>query len=609
MGVPKILRYMNNNFKDCYTTVQVRAYKNNFEKSQKTIPSVDYLLADAQGLAYKGVAEVFRNGDDEYRYNDEDFYKHLSYDEKIQKSYEYTFQALKDIIDTVEVKKVVYVAFDGPVNNLKISQQRQRRFRAVLEKDMNSYSPEIGKFDRNSITPGTEFNFELSKAFDCYLRILTNDEKYKHLKVILAPNSSAGEGEHKIQEYVRKLPESERLTNTFTIVGNDGDLFFLGLTLSTLIHQVYLLYPDHRLPQFNNYNITRMGKIFGERIGFQGSFSTSDFIKATIVVGFFMGNDFLPMVAQYPHDFGDVFPKALELYSDSSNKGLNKNNHIVVNGKLNFNGYFMFVKELQKYEISGLIDMARKYTAVVNNPNANEESKMSVNHNLVSSFKSGTLDMELYRKLYYEKVFGSFTEKDIKKMCHDFVKTHVWNFDYYCTTIPSWDWMYSYYYCPLMTDLVEYLNEFEDFPRSIMSFDLGEPIKPFVQLLTVLPRQSYRLLPDELQQLMTDDASPFIENYPVNFKIDFTQKIVTADNVGHQGIAILPFPDVTKITEIYKSVAEKMPSIEFHERNIFSNNVLYERRANHLKTYVSKYGEIAINHVVSTIIPNESFTV
>lgn len=71
-------------------------------------------------------------------------------------------------------------------------QQRQRRFRSVLEQDDNS------PFNSNCITPGTKFMDFLTKYIDWYIRKrISEDKEWQKIQVIFSNEKAPGEGEAK----------------------------------------------------------------------------------------------------------------------------------------------------------------------------------------------------------------------------------------------------------------------------------------------------------------------------------------------------------------------------------------------------------------------------
>ena len=154
-------------------------------------------------------------------------------------------------MNIVRPQKVLYLAIDGVAPRAKLNQQRSRRFRTAKDveeqrereadikaqwKDQITFAEtqqEGGfKFDKNTITPGTEFMHRLSIAMKQYVLERSNsDNLWEGVAVIFSDAFVPGEGEHKILDFIR----SQRAQPNFNpntshcIYGADADLIMLGL--------------------------------------------------------------------------------------------------------------------------------------------------------------------------------------------------------------------------------------------------------------------------------------------------------------------------------------------------------------------------------------------
>jgi 5'-3' exonuclease len=96
-----------------------------------------------------------------------------------------------------------------------------------------------------------------------------------------------------------------------------------------------------------------------------------------------------------------------------------------------------------------------------------------------------------------------------------------WVTMYYFDKCPSWDWYFPYDIPPLLSDILKYID---DIKINKIIFNEGKPLKPFVQLLCVLPPQSNYLLPSSLKKLMTNPNSSLSHIYPMDFEQDYINK-------------------------------------------------------------------------------------
>ncbi|CDK28238.1 unnamed protein product [Kuraishia capsulata CBS 1993] len=171
-----------------------------------------------------------------------------------------------------------------------------------------------------------------------------------------------------------------------------------------------------------------------------------------------------------------------------------------------------------------------------------------------------------YRRRYYQMKFHTTDEDEIERIRHDMVKCYCegisWVLLYYYQGCPSWSWYYPYHYAPFAAD-------FEGLAGTKVTFELGKPILPFEQLMSVLPAASGHNLPEIFRPLMSDPNSEIIDFYPEDFAIDMNGK-----KMSWQGIALLPFIDAQRLLTAVRAQYQFLSEAE-KDRNALKHEELF----------------------------------
>ncbi|KAJ1902046.1 5'-3' exoribonuclease 2 [Kickxella alabastrina] len=151
-----------------------------------------------------------------------------------------------------------------------------------------------------------------------------------------------------------------------------------------------------------------------------------------------------------------------------------------------------------------------------------------------------------YKDRYYNLKFGfSANDKEsVHKVVEHYVRGLCWVLKYYYQGCVSWSWYYPYHYAPLASDFV-------DLDIMDVSFDLSAPLRPYEQLMGVLPAASRHHLPEPFGRLMTSETSPIIDFYPTDFPLDLNGK-----KFLWQAVILLPFIESERLL---KAVGQVYP--------------------------------------------------
>ena len=408
------------------------------------------------------------------------------------------------IIELTNPQDLIYIAIDGVCPRSKIEQQKYRRFRSANEKKV---------WDTNAISPGTKFMNNLN----IFLR-----NKHYPIKTIFNDSSVAGEGEHKIMQYL-KLNNN----NNINIVhGLDADLIMLSMIKN---NHIYLLRErtefniENLDSEFVYLDINQLKKYLVKDI-------KKDFIKLPnqsiindyIFLCFFIGNDFIHNSPCINIRYGGL-DNILEIYNklQEENGGLY---YLIYDNKLDLNNFKKFIHKIYLSEnkfLEKILFIRMKqhkkfknmfhdiYSSYITNKSLDhyQEDRLEEfnNHipiidrrdelkifNELDCWQRKYYMFNLYHKHNYNPSYDDLLKQDINDVCKNYLESFIWTANYYFDDCLSWTWYYKYHFAPSMKDLNNYLSNINDL--NIIKED-KEPLKSVEQLRLILPKKSFYLIP------------------------------------------------------------------------------------------------------------------
>ncbi|XP_026681598.1 5'-3' exoribonuclease 1 isoform X1 [Diaphorina citri] len=605
MGVPKFFRYISERY-PCLSEV-VREYQ---------IPEFDNLYLDMNGIIHN--CSHPNDNDPHFRITEKQIFQDI-------------FHYIEILFRMIQPKKLFFMAIDGVAPRAKMNQQRGRRFRSAKEaevleqkaKEKGERLPTEKRFDSNCITPGTPFMCRLHQQLRYFVKLkITTDKLWKDVCVILSGHETPGEGEHKIMDYIRYMKSKPDYNPNMRhcLYGLDADLIMLGLCthepyFSLLREEVkfntksnkggsQIVTPEEtkffllHLSLMRDYLELEFGKLKEPGV-LSFPFSIENIIDDWVLMGFLIGNDFIPNLPDL-HIINGALPLLYKVYQEVLPT---LDGYINEGGYLNLKRFEKFLTKLASFDFEQFREkyadiqylegkMGKKFSDVFH-----KEKSKEMDPDLAALIKAtdddyddGTeevLNYANYEEYYYSdedeewrtNFFSEFgqhktdyyhykldyakvTNEVLRDQAECYIRAIQWNLHYYYNGCVSWSWYYPHHYAP-------YISDIKDFSHLNLKYEMGEPFLPFQQLLAVLPAASKELLPEPYQNLMTLENSPILEYYPEEFATDLNGK-----KQDWEAVVLIPFIDEVKLIKAMDAV-EHLLTDEERSRNRHGPMLVY----------------------------------
>jgi 5'-3' exonuclease len=458
-----------------------------------------------------------------------------------------------------KVRKL-FIAIDGVPPRAKIEQQRQRRFHSICRKqktaaidsrygDQYDNSKQNTYIDTNMITPGTTFMEKLRIGIRQHI---DTKSLYRDMEVIFNDWSNPGEGEHKIFKY---LSANQPQPNVKTIIyGLDGDLIMLSL--ASQIQNIFLIREAYEYGQyafehegypylFLDVDCLKSSLVIEtsrKRIGSTAHMPEHHifrFIDDYVVLMMLLGNDFMPKIhwisiKNNGHEI--LLSQYFQVQNGISQVDMETDGGWLYNrttGQINLAFLQEIFARLARQEDSlarkFVDDRVRKHIPIPSNCTERERQQLMMDYlpmqylNIEASIRIGE---PKWRGRYYRTCMDMpGTPENISQVCEAYIRTLIWNANYYVGRCQSWEWFYPYDYAPTLADVYYFIKDMKSLVP-VFKWPETKPMDSQVLLFMVLPVASSGLMATAVGTRLTDTYTTdpllkvyFPASYPINLAL------------------------------------------------------------------------------------------
>lgn len=420
----------------------------------------------------------------------------------------------------------VFIAFDGVAPIAKLQQQRERRYKSQFFNELyeSANIKNNSNWNTVAITPGTQFMEKLHLFFQGIENRIQN--KFLCVKEVKFSSwKEAGEGEHKIFEFIRNINHQNEVT---LVYGLDADLIMLSICHLQYCNKLYLYREtpefiksiDSSLKPNESYilHISYLGDQIEKLLNSNDNKKITnkyDILQDYTFLCFLLGNDFMPHFPSLNIRTNGIY-HLMECYNQHMTRT------IIQNNKISWQMFREFIGILMKYEELWIIEeydsLIKKENRFLKSSNDDELKNKIMNIPCNNRSIEHFINPHEYgwEARYYDKCFHiEREEKRMKQICHNFLEAIEWTYSYYTNGCKCWEWKYNYNYAPLLSDIYKYIPYFD---TEFINNGSKIPLLPHIQLAYVLPYDSLNFV----QHPKIESLRSYLESIHSSYTIEWT---------------------------------------------------------------------------------------
>jgi 5'-3' exonuclease len=298
MGIPSYFSYIIKNFANIIRTLDYFHQNKAF--------CFDHLFMDCNSIIYDSVRIVLAT--EKYRCAKQTEECRLAFEDDL---IGIVIESIEQYIYTIQPRQSIYIAFDGIAPFAKMEQQRSRRQKVQMTKELTQTILSLGGLDTTidngdetaafswdtfAITAGTEFMMKLAERIDA--AFVGKAAKYNVRDMFVSTSMEDGEGEHKIFAHCRNHCNQR---DTIALYGLDADLLMLAMVHCSVCPNIYVFREAPEFQSVLSVDDTSSKKLYFVDIarliqGILKELQTTSIssVYDYVLMCFILGNDFMP---------------------------------------------------------------------------------------------------------------------------------------------------------------------------------------------------------------------------------------------------------------------------------------------------------------------------